>query len=236
MEKQTIGKLLSVAVFGGALLLNLGVALRAIAAISEPADSAQLVTQADGQTDANTELLAEVVEYLDRPEVRARQNDRDKRLRDIELQLAAAHQKEAKERRYLDSQANAVVLGNGPDTSVFAFGQKADRVNVACESTEFGQVAIVSTSAAPKVFFKARYLRSCEPGQYSPGDEIGLTVAELSWSQHNQASGGAVEPNREYLEWALSGYAGEYAAPMAQGVELDVGAIAQNVKSFFDEP
>jgi len=47
---------------------------------------------------------------------------------------------------------------------------------------------------------------------------------------------GAVEgPNPDFIEWALSGYTGEYAAPSAKS-DLHLNKVTEAIKSFFTEP
>lgn len=159
---------------------------------------------------------------------------REKRLRDIELQLAAARRQEDKEKRYQQSFANGVMLETVPGTPVFAFGQFGDLVKVSCEETEFGQVATLATSAEPSAFFVARYLSGCAAGELAAGTEIGTTLGPLGWEQRNQVNGAAEEPNLDFIEWALSGYTGEYAAPAAE-TDLQLDEIKGSIRSFFTE-
>ena len=158
-----------------------------------------------------------------------------KRLREIELQLAAAHQQAEKEQRYQQSFAQGVRIETAPGTSVFAFGHAGDLVEVSCEETEFGQVAILATSAEPSAFFVTRYLSSCVAGELETGTEIGTTLGPLGWAQHNQMNGAAEEPSPDFIEWALSGYTGEYAAPTAD-TDFQLDEIAGAIRSFFTEP
>ena len=160
---------------------------------------------------------------------------REKRLRDIELQLAAARRQEEKEQRYQQSFDNGVMIETAPGTLVFAFGQSGDLVKVSCEETEFGQVATLATSAEPSAFFVARYLSDCKSGELSAGTEIGTTLGPLGWEQRNQMNGAAEEPSPDFIEWALSGYAGEYAAPAAES-DLHIDELAETIRSFFGEP
>ena len=160
---------------------------------------------------------------------------REKRLRDIELQLAAARRQEEKEQRYQQSFANGVMLETAPGTPIFAFGRAGDLVKVSCEETEFGQVATLATSAEPSAFFVARYLSDCAAGELATGTEIGTTLGPLGWEQHNQVNGAAEEPNLAFIEWALSGYTGEYAAPTAE-INLHLDEIKGAIRSFFTEP
>lgn len=185
-----------------------------------------------GLTDATTTL--ESTEDLD-GESDFAAIARERRLRDIELQLAAARRQEEKERRYQQSFASGVRIETPPGTSVFAFGQADDLVGVSCEETEFGQVATLATSAEPSVFFVTRYLSSCVAGELATGTEIGTTLGPLGWEQHNQMNGAAEEPNPDFIEWALSGYTGEYAAPAAES-DLHLNEITEAIKSFFTEP
>lgn len=185
-----------------------------------------------GLTDATTTF--EPTEDLDR-ESDSEAIARTRRLRDIELQLAAARRQEEKEQRYRQSFAAGVRIETPPGTSVFAFGQADDLVGVSCEETEFGQVATLATSAEPSVFFVTRYLSSCVAGELATGTEIGTTLGPLGWEQHNQMNGAVEEPHPDFIEWALSGYTGEYAAPAADS-DLHLNEIAEAIKSFFTEP
>ena len=160
---------------------------------------------------------------------------REKRLRDIELQLAAARRQEEKEQRYQQSFANGVKLETAPGIPVFAFGRAGDLVRVSCEETEFGQVATLATSAEPSAFFVARYLSGCAAGELAAGTEIGTTLGPLGWEQRNQVNGAAEEPNPDFIEWALSGYIGEYASPAAE-TDLQLDEIKGAIRSFFTEP
>lgn len=108
-------------------------------------------------------------------------------------------------------------------------------MGVSCEETEFGQVATLATSAEPSVFFVTRYLSSCVAGELATGTEIGTTLGPLGWEQHNQMNGAVEEPNPDFIEWALSGYTGEHAAPAADS-DLHLNEIAEAIKSFFTEP
>ncbi len=160
---------------------------------------------------------------------------RERRLRKIELQLAAARRQEEKEQRYQQSFAAGVRIETQSGTPVFAFGQAGDLVRVSCEETEFGQVATLATSAEPSVFFVTRYLSSCMAGELAAGAEIGMTLGPLGWEQRNQLNGSAEEPSPDFIEWALSGYKGEYAAPAAES-DLHLNEITEAIKSFFTEP
>ena len=122
-----------------------------------------------------------------------------------------------------------------PGTSVFAFGQAGDLVSASCEEAEFGQVATLSTSAVPNAFFVARYLSGCVAGKLAAGTEVGTTIGPLGWEQHNQINGAVEEPSPDFIEWALSGYTGEYAAPTAES-DLPLNEITEAIKSFFTEP
>lgn len=208
-------------------------AVNSIAQTTEGPMQAPTVRQTDA---ADVALLADIKAYINTPEYIARASAREARLREIELQLAAAHRQEAQEARYAESQREGVVLAAPESTPIFAFGVDDSKVTVACSTSEFGQVAVISTSAIPNKFFKAKYLRSCTAGQYTPGDEIGRTVGELAWSEHLQATGVAVEPSRGPVEMAMSGYRpGQYAAPTPESEVINLGAIAQEIKSIFSE-
>lgn len=106
---------------------------------------------------------------------------------------------------------------------------------MSCKETEFGQVATLSTSAEPSAFFVARYLSGCRAGELTAGTEIGATLGPLGWEQHNQVNGVAEEHSLDSIEWALSGYTGEYAAPAAEN-QFQLDEITGAVKSFFTEP
>lgn len=217
---------------GAAFSLNLGINAALVA-------DAQPVTNVH-QTDATTEtlnaetvaLLEDVTSYLNTPEYKAQAAARDKRLRALELQLAAARQVEEKETRYQASFDGGIKLDTPTATPIYAFGQAHDQVEVRCKDTEFGAVATLASSATPDVFYKAQYLSSCTPGLVTPGTLIGETVSNLGWSEHNQLNGTAQEPQQPPLEWALSGYSGEHQAP-APVSQVDWNKVAQDIKGLF---
>jgi hypothetical protein len=214
-----------------AIFCNMIASVWAIGSLAQAPPAVPTVRQMDG---ADRALLQDVLAYINTPEYLARDAARDQRLRAIELQLAAAHRQEAREARYEKSRQEGIVLDATAGTPIYAMGTAGDRVTVACSTSEFGQTAVVSTSAFPDRFFKAKYLQACEPGQYKPGAEIGLTVGELIWSEHSQSTGTASEPSRTPVEMAVTGYRpGQYAAPFPDGEAVDLKAIAQGVKNIF---
>ena len=202
--------------------------LLALSSVSPPT----AVRPSVGLTDATTTL--ESTEDLD-IESDSEAIAKERRLRDIELQLAAARWQEEKEQRYQQSFAAGVTIETPSETPIFAFGQAGDLVRVSCKETEFGQVVTLSTSAVPNAFFIARYLSGCIAGELTTGTEIGTTIGPLGWEQHNQMNGAVEEPSPDFIEWALSGYTGEYAAPAAES-DLHLNEITEAVKSFFTEP
>ena len=204
--------------------------LMAISSVPPPAATAE---SSVGLTDAEPAVAsAEDMDLESKAEVTAR----EKRLRDIELQLVAAHRQEEKAQRYQQSFADGITIETSAGTSVFAFGRPSDLVSVSCEQTEFGQVATLSTSAEPSVFFVARYLSGCVAGELPAGTEIGMTMGPLGWEQRNQLNGAAEEPSEALVEWALSGYAGEHAAPIVRTENLRLDEMRDALKSFFTEP
>lgn len=221
----------------GAGLLNLGIHV-ALLAGNEPAP---IVRQTDAENNLqnikdaeNVALLKDILAYMDTPEYKARDAARVKRLREIELQLAAARQEEEKEARYQESFNNGIRLDTPVGTPIYAFGQSHDQVEVTCKDTEFGAVATLASSATPEVFYKAQYLSSCTPGLVTPGTLIGETVSNLGWSEHNQLNGAAQEPQQPPLEWALTGYSGEHQAP-APASQVDWGQVARDIKERFTD-
>ncbi|MEM6254827.1 MAG: hypothetical protein AAF821_18075 [Cyanobacteria bacterium P01_D01_bin.156] len=215
-------------VVGGAGLLNLGINT-ALMADTEPAP---IVRQTDAATD-NQALLEDLLAYMNTPEYKARDAARVKRLREIELQLAAARQEEEKEARYQESFNGGITLDTPAGTPIYAFGQSHDQVEVSCKDTEFGAVATLASSATPNVFYKAQYLSSCTPGLVTPGTLLGETVSNLGWSEHSQLNGAAQEPQQPPLEWTLTGYSGEYQAP-APASQVDWGQVIQDIKGRFN--
>ena len=168
-------------------LLAPGLAAGVLLAIAPAPQPVATVRSSAGLTDAMT--VESSVE--NEAEVAAR----EKRLRDIELQLAAARRQEEKEQRYQQSFAAGVRIETPPGTPVFAFGRAGDLVSVSCEETEFGQVVTLATSAEPSAFFVARYLSGCIAGELTAGTEIGTTLGPLGWEQHNQVNGAVEEPS-----------------------------------------
>ena len=213
-----LGAVLSPGLVAGILL--------ALSSVSPPT----AVRPSVGLTDATTFESTEDMDIESDSEAIAK----ERRLRNIELQLAAARRQEEKEQRYQQSFAAGVRIETPPGTSVFAFGQADDLVGVSCEETEFGQVATLSTSTEPSVFFVTRYLSSCVAGELVAGTKIGATLGPLGWEQHNQVNGAVEEPSPDFIEWALSGYTGEYAAPAAED-DLQLDEITEAIKSFFTE-
>ncbi len=208
-----LGAVLSPGLVAGILL--------ALSSVSPPT----AVRPSVGLTDATTFEPTEDLDIESDSEAIAK----ERRLRDIELQLAAARRQEEKERRYQQSFAAGVRIETLPGTSIFAFGQAGDLVRVSCEETEFGQVATLSTSAEPSAFFVARYLSGCIAGELAAGTEIGATLGPLGWEQHNQMNGAAEEPSPDFIEWALSGYTGEYVAPTAES-DLHLDEITEAIR------
>ena len=84
-------------------------------------------------------------------------------------------------------------------------------------------------------FFVARYLSGCIDDELAAGTEIGVTLGPLGWEQHNQVNGAVEEPSPDFIEWALSGYTGESAAPATEN-DLQFDEITGAIKSFFTEP
>ena len=206
--------------------------LMAISLVPQPVTTVESESSV-GLTDAEPTIAS--VEDMNL-ESKAEAIAREKRLRDIELQLAAAHRQEKKAQRYQQSFADGITIETSAGTSVFAFGRPSDLVSVSCEQTEFGQVATISTSAEPSVFFVARYLSGCVAGELPAGTEIGMTMGLLGWEQRSQLNGAAEEPSEAFVEWALSGYVGEHAAPVVRTENLRLDEVRDALKSFFTEP
>lgn len=149
------------------------------------------------------------------------------------MQQPAAPRQVKKEQRYQQSFAHGVRLETASGASVFAFGRAGDIVKVSCEETDFGQVATIADPST--TFFVARYLSGCAAGDLAAGTESGTTLGPLGQEQHNQMNGAAEEPSPDFIEWVLSGYTGEYAAPTTES-DFHFNEIPEPIKSFFTEP
>lgn len=157
----------------------------------------------------------------------------EQRLAEIERQLVVARELEAKEQRYERSFADSIRIETPPGTVVYALGGSQDQVSVDCESTEFGYIATLATSANPDNYYRARYLSGCTSGTVAGGTAVGETISILGWSQRSQETGAPEEPNTEAAEWALSGYTGQYAAPKPK--DTDLAETLQIVRNRFDK-
>ncbi len=223
-----------------AVVVNLSVNLSAISTHQatltvHKTNAAANAANANSRQEAqNIALLDEVVAYMDTPEYKTRAIAREKRLRDIELELAAAKQADEKKARFTNSFNNSVVLETPPQTPLFAFGGKNAQTKVTCESTEFGFKLTLSTSATPEVFYVAKYVTGCKPGIVSSGTQIGQTVDILGWSEHSQVTGVALaEPNRAPMEAVLVQYDGkEHQAPVN---EINLADTADRIKQLWQD-
>ena len=116
------------------------------------------------------------------------------------------------------SQHNGVDIGTPTGTPLYAPAVGADKVTVKCwwDDAGGGNVAEISTESVKEYRFKALHLSECKDGSYNAGEQFAKTGstgvgtgAHLDWRQVPIESDKPIAPMRGYVEWALTGSAGE---------------------------
>jgi len=116
------------------------------------------------------------------------------------------------------TQHNGVDLGTPIGTPLYAPAVGKDKVTVRCweDSAGGGTVAEISSASIPEYRFKALHLSECSDGDFTAGKVFAKsgntgvgTGAHLDLRQLPANGDSHVAPMRGYVEWIISGSAGE---------------------------